>query len=213
MVSVRHPNYAAMERNVSISSEPVELRGCFRKRTCAALQGIALWLCSKIHAGWHSSFRCFTHSLDVPGCKKEMLFDGPLSCYPSFESLPIHMHSCTKDNHACYWNIVSFSRFPHPQLFRYVGSALRNLINLFLRTWAMSSLAEAVPISLATFTNLKTSPNRCCLACKAYMYHPTLPSTDAGQAYEVVDPKTSTAGLKGFVGTRTWFQMWSTSSF
>ena len=98
--------------------------------------------------------------------------------------------TCPKVGHSCYRNIVSFQAVQGRAAMRLAARALVHLVLQHVQHWAVSSLATA-PAEVHNAVNaLADSPsNRKCVVCQHVMAGPTLRVYDAGQAYEVLDPR------------------------
>lgn len=102
-------------------------------------------------------------------------------------------HICTKPNHSCFRNIVSFVRMPCRPLMRRFGQALGFLIRTFTPGWAFTNLDVAFSElrsrvdSLEPPVLLGAAHVPQCIGCRKTMVSPGLVVADAGQAYEDLD--------------------------
>ena len=128
-------------------------------------------------------FRCCqTHASLVTFCSSDVFF---VFCGDVF---PCHlMHSCQKQGHSCFRNIVSFASMPGRASMRAVARALVYLTLQVFHGYAVQNLSTAAADVVSAIRNLRPRDRSgCCRKCGARMPGPTLRVYDAGQAYEVI---------------------------
>ena len=101
-----------------------------------------------------------------------MVFNGMV--YPTRQ-----VHTCTKQTHSCYRNIVSFARFPGKHIFKMIARALTHVILQHVNGWATISKRGVAALA-------HSCSDRRCLRCRHRMESPTNVVYDAGQAYETL---------------------------
>ena len=99
------------------------------------------------------------------------------------------LHTCTKRGHICMRNIVSFARFPSARSFRYISRSINHLSSLFYGSWHVGGLSTSKQHVHAAFQELVPTPDHCCHICHQPLHYPTIITYDAGQAFEVIKPR------------------------
>ena len=110
------------------------------------------------------------------------------------------VHTCQKQQHSCLRNIVSFRRFPCRSGFQKVFRALRSLIPVFLKTWAVETLITIKDQLQAGFDMLEPNYACKCKVCGKVMLHPTFLVADAGQAFEMLKRGSIVSNLEYLLG-------------
>jgi len=104
-------------------------------------------------------------------------------------------HTCSKEGHACLRNIVSFKKLPGRNTFRRMGRAFLFAVRSVMPGFGLKNLSRGKDdITTALEKQHTRSPEHNqkfgCVKCGRCMEGPSMLTSDTGQAYEMIDPKT-----------------------